>query len=114
MNTTQGLRLRIYLGEADHLEGAPLHQALVTAARQAGLAGCTVWRGVESFGASRALHTAKVLRLSEDLPLVVECVDTPENIHAFADQAARLLRAAACGGLATLEPVSMAVFPPAS
>ena len=69
-----GLRLRIYIGETDQWHGRPLYDALVIRARETGLAGATVLRGVEGFGARSRLHTSKVLRLSENLPMIVEIV----------------------------------------
>jgi hypothetical protein len=78
-----GLRLRVYIGETDRWHGRPLYDALVIRAREMGLAGATVLRGVEGFGAQSRLHTAKVLRLSENLPMVVEIVDRDERIRAF-------------------------------
>jgi PII-like signaling protein len=78
-----GKLLRIFLGEGDKHEGAPLHEWIVRKAREEGLAGATVLRGLEGFGSHSQLHTAKVLRLSTDLPVVVEIVDTAEKIEAF-------------------------------
>lgn len=78
-----GLRLRIYIGETDQWHGRPLHEALVIRAREMGLAGATVLRGVEGFGARSRLHTAKVLRLSENLPMIVEIVDREDRVRAF-------------------------------
>ncbi|NQT51919.1 DUF190 domain-containing protein [bacterium] len=75
--------LRVFIGESDRYEGRPLYEALVERAREMGLAGATVLRGVMGFGAHSRLHTAKVLRLSEDLPTVLEIVDAPEKIEAF-------------------------------
>jgi uncharacterized protein len=75
--------LRIYIGEADHWQGKPLYQALVELLHERGLAGATVLRGVEGFGAHSRIHTARILRMSEDLPLVVEAVDTREQIEAL-------------------------------
>ena len=76
-----GMLLRIFIGESDRWHGRPLYEAIVATAREAGLAGATVLRGVEGFGADSHLHTARILRLSEDLPIVVEIVDTTENIE---------------------------------
>jgi uncharacterized protein len=73
--------LRIFIGESDHWHGAPLHEAIVRRARELGLAGATVLRGLAGFGAHSRLHTTKVLRLSEDLPIVVEIVDRAERIE---------------------------------
>ncbi len=75
--------LRIYIGESDHHRGKPLYQAIVEEARKLGLAGATVLRGMVGFGASSRLHTVRLLRLSEDLPVIVEVVDQPERLDAF-------------------------------
>ncbi len=76
-----GMLLRIFIGEADKHHGRPLYEAIVLKARELGLAGATVLRGVMGFGAHSRLHTTKVLRLSQDLPIVVELVDTEENLQ---------------------------------
>lgn len=78
-----GTALRVFIGESDTWHGEPLYRAIVLRARDTGLAGATVLRGIEGFGAHSRLHTARILRLSEDLPVVVEIVDTPEKIAAF-------------------------------
>jgi uncharacterized protein len=75
--------LRIFIGESDRWHGVPLYEALVAKARELGLAGATVLRGITGFGAHSRIHTAKVLRLSTDLPIVVEIVDRPERIEAL-------------------------------
>jgi len=75
--------LRIFIGESDRHQGKPLHEAIVLEARRRGMAGATVLRGIMGFGADSRMHTAKILRLSEDLPIVVEIVDKPERIAAF-------------------------------
>lgn len=79
----QAVLLRIFIGESDEFEGRPLHEALVLKARELGLAGATVLRGPMGFGRSSTLHTAKILRLSEDLPVVIEIVDSQEKIDAL-------------------------------
>ena len=76
----EGQLLRIFIGESDRWHNKPLYEAIVLKAREEGLAGATVLRGIMGFGASSRMHTAKVLRLSEDLPIVVEIVDKPEKI----------------------------------
>ena len=76
----EGQLLRIFIGESDHWNGKPLYEAIVLKVREQGLAGATVLRGIMGFGADSRMHTAKVLRLSEDLPIVVEIVDKPEQI----------------------------------
>lgn len=101
--TGPGLRLRIYIGETDHWQGRPLYDALVVQARKMGLAGATVLRGVEGFGARSRLHTAKVLRLSENLPMVVEIVDREDRVRAFLDECDKMIG----GGLVTLDGVEI-------
>ena len=77
----EGKLLRIFVGESDRWHGKPLYQAIVERVRKEGLAGATVIRGIEGFGADSRLHTARILRLSEDLPVVVEIVDSAEKIE---------------------------------
>ena len=95
--------LRIFIGEDDRYEHKPLYEAIVMKARQEHLAGATVLRGPMGFGHSSRLHTAKILRLSEDLPLVIEIVDSEENIGAFLPK----LDAMMGSGLVTLEKVQV-------
>ena len=106
MLPAEGHLLRIFIGESDHRGGAPLYEWIVQQARHAGLAGCTVLRGLEGFGAHSRLHTAKVLRLSADLPIVVEIVDTLDKIEAFMP----VIDGAIEEGLATLEPVEIRFY----
>jgi PII-like signaling protein len=96
-----GHLLRIYIGEADCHEGMPLYEWIVRAARKRGLAGATTLRGLSGFGASSRLHTARILRLSEDLPVVVEVVDTFDKIEEFLP----LLDEVVTEGLVTVEKV---------
>jgi hypothetical protein len=77
----EGKLLRIFIGESDRWHSKPLYEAIVELARKEGLAGATVVRGIEGFGADSHLHTSRILRLSEDLPVVIEIVDTEENIE---------------------------------
>jgi uncharacterized protein len=93
--------LRIFIGESDRWEHRPLYEALVLKAREMHLAGATVLRGPMGFGKSSRLHTAKILRLSMDLPLVIEIVDSDEKIQAFLP----VLDGMMTGGLVTLEKV---------
>jgi PII-like signaling protein len=79
----EGKLLRIFVGESDRWHGKPLYEAIVRLAREQGMAGATVLRGLEGFGADSHLHTARILRLSEDLPIVIEMVDTAERIDAI-------------------------------
>ncbi len=102
----EGHLLRIFIGESDRHEGRPLYEWLVLRAREHGLAGATVLRGLQGFGAHSRLHTAKILRLSTDLPLVVEIVDTREKIDAFLP----VVDAAVREGLATIEKVDIRFY----
>jgi len=101
--TGQGKLLRIFVGESDRVHGRALYSALVAKARELGLAGATVWRGVEGFGARSRIHTARILRLSEDLPVIVEIVDSEEKIRDALPALDALIEAAGGGGLVTLE-----------
>ena len=83
MLPAKGQLLRIFIGEDDKHERLPLYEWIVRKAREQGLAGATVLRGLEGFGARSHLHTSRILRLSSDLPIIVEIVDTPEKIEAF-------------------------------
>jgi PII-like signaling protein len=96
--------LRIFIGENDRHQMRPLYEAIVLAARERGLAGATVIRGPMGYGASSRLHTAKILRLSEDLPLVIEIVDSEGKIRAFLPALETMMTAS---GLVTLEKVQV-------
>jgi uncharacterized protein len=96
-----GVLLRIFIGESDRWEGRPLYEAIVLKARELHLAGATVLRGPMGFGANSRLHTAKILRLSEDLPMVIEIVDSKEKIDELLPQIDEMVRE----GLVTLENV---------
>lgn len=111
-NRDEATLVRIFLGEADRFEGRPLFETLVQLARETGVAGATVLRGVEGYGKSAVVHSARLLRLSEDLPLVVEIVDSEERLAPFLERAEAILEAAGCGGLVTFEKVRMIVFAP--
>lgn len=95
--------LRIFFGEADRFDGKPLHEVIVLKAREMQMAGATVLRGPMGFGHSSRLHTAKILRLSEDLPLVIELVDSEEKIDAFLPVLDQMMGS----GLVTLEKVKV-------
>jgi PII-like signaling protein len=100
----EGKLLRIFVGEADRFDHKPLFEQFVLKAREMGLAGATVLRGIEGFGAkSRVMHTAKILRLSQDLPVVIELVDTAEKIDAFVGVVSEMFEQAGCGGMITEE-----------
>jgi len=98
--------LRIFIGESDKYHGRPLYEAIIEDARQRGMAGATVLRGTLGFGANSRIHTTKILRLSEDLPMVVEIVDAPERIDAFLPDLEEMIGE----GLVTLEKVQVIVY----
>ena len=102
----EGKLLRIFIGESDRHDGHPLHEWLLQRAREQGLAGATVVRGLSGFGAHSRMHTAKILRLSEDLPIIIEIVDTAEKIEAFLGT----VDGAIDEGLATVENVNIRFY----
>jgi uncharacterized protein len=104
--------LRIFLGELDKHRGAPLYEALVLAAKKQGIAGATVFRGILSYGPSSRIHTAKLLDLSMDLPIIVEIVDSNEKLEAFLPVADRMIEEAGCGALITLEAAEVIRYKP--
>ena len=99
----QAQLLRIFIGEDDRHDGKPLYEAIVLKAREMHLAGATVLRGPMGYGHSSRLHTTKILRLSQDLPLVIEMVDSQERIDAFLPELDRMMSS----GLVTLEKVQV-------
>jgi PII-like signaling protein len=105
MRTIEGeqLLMRIFIGESDKWERRPLHAALVEMFRSKGLAGATVLRGVAGFGPRSILHTAGILKLSADLPLVIEVVDSQEHLEAVLPEVDRMMS----GGLITMEKVQV-------
>jgi len=98
--------LRIFIGEADKFEGKPLYEVIVNLARKKGMAGATVLRGVMGFGADSRMHTAKILRLSEDLPMIIEIVDKPERIQDILPELDNMIKE----GLVTLETVNVIAY----
>jgi PII-like signaling protein len=102
----EGTLLRVFVGESDRFEHRPLYEAIVLAARERGLAGATVLRGPMGFGASSRIHTAKILRLSEDLPIVIEIVDREEAIREFLP----VLDGMVTEGMITLEKVRVVTY----
>ena len=101
--------MRIFIGESDKYHGKPLYEALLEKFRQQGLAGATVLRGVAGFGASSKMHTDKVLRLSLDLPLILEIVETEEAIQSILPELDEMIG----GGLITLERARVIMYRPA-
>jgi hypothetical protein len=102
----EGKLLRVFVGESDTWHGKPLYQAIVERVREEGLAGATVVRGIEGFGASSRIHTARILRLSEDLPIVIEIVDSDERIRRIIP----ILDEMVGDGLVTLERVEVIAY----
>src|SRR5438552_8039486 len=102
----QGKLLRIFIGESDRWHHQPLYEAIVLRARELGLAGATVLRGPMGFGAHSRLHTAKILRLSEDLPVIIEIVESEEKIQSFLPELDKMVG----DGLITLEKVRVITY----
>lgn len=103
-----GQLLRIFVGESDRWGGLPLYEAIVREARRQGLAGATVFRGFEGFGAHSRIHTSRILRLSEDLPIVIELVDSEEKVQAFLP----VLDQMVTEGLVTVEKATVIFYRP--
>lgn len=107
MNTSQDCqRARIYIGEADRFDGKPLYEALIFKARELGLSGATVFRSPMGFGANSVVHSAKLLNLSSDLPIVVEIIDEEPKLQLFLQQVETMLDS----GLVTLEPIKVVQY----
>lgn len=104
----EGKLLRIFVGESDRWKGQPLFEAIVRKVRETGGAGATVLRGIEGFGAHSRIHTARILRLSEDLPIVIEVVDTAERIDALLPLLDEMIE----DGLVTIETVRILRYRP--
>src|SRR6478672_7900601 len=103
-----GMLRRVFIGESDRHDGRPLYEVVVNEARKRGLAGATVVKGFMGFGAHSRIHTAKILELSQDLPIIVEIVDAPEKIEAFMPD----LEAMVGDGLITLERAEVLLYRP--
>ena len=101
-----GLLVRIYLGESDKWHGRPLYQAILERLRERGLAGATVLRGIEGFGAKQHVHSTRILSLSEDLPVLIEAVDTEEKVRGILPELDEML----AEGLITLEKVNVIAY----
>ena len=102
----QAQLLRIFIGDSDRHHGRPLHEVIVETARRNGLAGATVLHGAMGFGAHSRIHTARILRLSEDLPVVIEIVDQPDRIRAFLPELEGLI----AEGMVTLQAVDVILY----
>lgn len=102
--------LRIFIGENDKIDHRPLYEALLFAAKKQGLAGATVLRGIMAYGASTQVHTAKLIDISQDLPIIVEIVDHEDKINIFLKTVNNLMDEAGCGGLVTLEKAQVLYY----
>ena len=102
----EGKLLRIFIGEADKWQGQPLYEAIVHLAKKEGMAGATAIKGFMGFGCKSHMHTAKLLRLSEDLPIIVEIVDSDEKINKFLPHLDQMVKE----GLITLEKVNVVMY----
>lgn len=102
----QGYLLRIFIGESDKCEGKPLYEWIVLKAREQKLAGATVLRGMMGFGPRSRIHTTKVLRLSQDLPIIIEIVDTLDRLEAFLTLVDDVVK----DGMATLEKAQVRIY----
>ncbi len=99
--------MKIYIGEGDKVNGRPLYEEIVFAARNAGLAGASVFKGMLSFGASHSIHTMKIFALSSDMPVLIELVDTHKNLEAFCPALYKLMDDSKKGGLVTLHKLDV-------
>ena len=108
----EGKFLRIFIGESDNYQGEPLYEVIVRKAKEQGLSGATVLRGVEGFGANSVIHTARLLDLSGDMPIVVELVDMEEKIQLLLPIINQLIEETNCGAFFTLEKTHIIKYSP--
>ncbi len=99
--------VRIFVGEDDKINHIPVYEKIVIEARKDGLAGATVFKGIMGYGGASMIHTAKILRLSEDMPLIIEIVDSEDKIEKFTEVLNDIFEKANCGGLITMEKVEV-------
>jgi len=110
MLSGQAKLLRIFLGEIDKIDHQPLYETIVQEARKNGIAGATVLKGILGYGASTVIHSAKLIDISEDLPIVIEMVDTEEKINTFLPTLNQLLEKVGRGGLVTSENINVLYY----
>jgi PII-like signaling protein len=103
----QAVLLRIFLGSQDKLQGNPLYEEIVYAAQESGLSGATVMRGVMGFGASAFMHTTKILAVSEELPIIIEIIDSRQKIEEFMEMIDPYMKNSKFGGLISIEPIQV-------
>ena len=108
----QAVLLRVFVGESDKLGHLPLYEAIVKQAREAGLAGATVLKGVLGYGATARIRTHKILDLSSDMSLVIEIVDEEDKISSFQNDLSKMFERSGCGGLVTLENIQVIHYLP--
>ncbi len=108
----ESVLLRIFTGEADHIGHLPVYECIVKEARKNKIAGATVLRGIMGFGASSVIHEARLIEISADLPIIVEIVDTNENIQKFIPVIQQLFEQSKRGGLITMEKVNVLFYHP--
>lgn len=102
-----GKLLRIYIGSNDRYRNVPMYEALIQRAKEMGIAGCTIIRGIQGFGASHDISKARILRLSENLPLLIEIVDTEERVRQALDEFEKMIDEGGKGVLMTMETVEI-------
>lgn len=110
VNDPNSKLLRIFVGELDKVDHEPLYEQIVFEAKRRNLAGATVMRGIMSYGASSLIHSSKLLRLSEDLPIIIEIVDNEENINTFLPVVEALIEKSGRGGLITIEKADVRYY----
>jgi PII-like signaling protein len=108
----QAVLLRVFVGEADRIDHKPVYEVIVKAARDHYIAGATVLRGIMSFGASTRIHTAQLIEISQDLPIVIEIADTEEKIDSFIPVINEIFEKSKRGGLITTEKVNVIFYQP--
>ena len=99
--------MKIYIGESDKINGRPLYEEIVFEARRQGLAGATVTKGIMSFGASHSIHTMKIFAISSDLPIIIEIIDSKNNLKDFTKTVDKLIDGSKKGGLVTMTPIEV-------
>jgi uncharacterized protein len=111
METIQNAKLlRIFIGELDKIDHQPLYEAIVFKAKETGLAGATVLKGVLSYGANSIVHSVKLWDISPDMPVIIEIIDSEEKINAFTPLVKEMLEKAGSGGLITIEKVEIIMY----
>jgi len=112
VNDPNSKLLRIFVGELDKVNHEPLYEQIVFEAKKRNMAGATVLRGIMSYGASSLIHSSKLLRLSEDLPIVIEIVEKEDNVNAFLPVVEELIEKSGRGGLITVEKADVRYYKP--